>query len=88
MGKHGFISKYAVCPYYRKNDTNRICCEGVEDNNVVHLVFGTPQEWRAYEERFCNSMENYNKCKLCQMLDRKWSEEDNAEILQPKDIYL
>lgn len=69
-----FISKYAVCPFYHRNDTNRICCEGVEDNNTINIVFGAKQDMLAYEKHFCDNIERHKKCLVYQMLNKKYEE--------------
>ncbi|MBP3554003.1 MAG: hypothetical protein J6K63_00030 [Clostridia bacterium] len=65
-----YNSAKAVCPYYHKCDSNRVCCDGVEDGTSIHLVFGDSKRQKAYRERFCNSLERYQTCKLCEMFDR------------------
>lgn len=63
-----YESMYVVCPFYRRNDTNRICCEGVDNSNTLNLVFGSQKKMHEYVIRYCNSMENYHCCMICQML--------------------
>lgn len=67
-----YESKYVVCPFYKRNiDANRICCEGVDPTNTLNLVFGNKKELLRYEKRYCNSMERYQSCLICQMLTAK-----------------
>ena len=75
----GYDSKYVVCPFYRRNDTNRICCEGVEDNNTINLVFGSSREMIEYEKCFCDDMDFHQECLLYQMLKKKY-EEENGDV--------
>ena len=70
-----YESKYVVCPFYRRNDTNRICCEGVDDTNTLNLVFGSKPALLEYEKRYCNSIDNHKRCLLCQMLSSKWEDQ-------------
>lgn len=70
MGLH-YESRYVVCPFYRRNESNRICCEGVGKDNTINLVFGSQPRMHDYIMHFCNSIENYNKCLICQMLESK-----------------
>lgn len=37
--KH-YESKSALCPFYHSEEARAIHCEGTEDNNVLHLIFG------------------------------------------------
>lgn len=69
-----YVSKYVVCPFYRRNDTNRICCEGVNENNTLNIVFGTKQDVLNYEKHFCDSIELHKNCLVYQMLAKKWEE--------------
>lgn len=71
-----FVSKYVVCPFYHRNDTNRICCEGVEDNNTLNIVFGAKQDMLDYERHFCDDMEMHKCCLLYQMLNKKWEDKN------------
>lgn len=66
-----YESMYVVCPFYRRNDTNRICCEGVDTSNTLNLVFGSQKKMHEYVVRYCNSMERYQSCLICQMLMAK-----------------
>ena len=70
-----FDSKHAKCPYYIRTDGNRICCEGVsedEGENTVNLVFESPVKLREYKQRYCNDIKGCHACLLYGMLDRKW----------------
>ena len=75
MSRTGYDSKYVVCPFYHRNDTNRICCEGVEDNNTINLVFASNREMVEYEKCFCDDMDFHKECLLYQMLIKKYEEE-------------
>ena len=72
MSSNGKESKYVVCPFYHKSDTNRIFCEGVSDNNTLNLVFGSRKEMADYEKCFCDDMDFHRECLLYQMLNKKW----------------
>ena len=71
-----YVSKYVVCPFYRRNDTNRICCEGVDKSNTINLVFESKEKTLDYERVFCNDIVKHKDCLICRMLMEKWSEED------------
>lgn len=68
-------SKYAVCPYYRRMQQNRICCEGVSKRNTINLVFEDTYGNLRHRQEYCNSLESYKKCRVCRMLDEKYAEE-------------
>lgn len=70
-----FDSKYVVCPYYRNNDSNRVCCDGVTEGNTVNIVFGDSNKRKRYMECYCNRIDNYSNCRICSMLNKKWSDD-------------
>lgn len=69
-----YISKYVVCPFYHRNDTNRIVCEGVDKTNTLNLVFETKENTLEYERHYCDDMDRHKECLLYQMLTKKWEE--------------
>ena len=69
-----YISKYVVCPFYRRHDDNRICCEGTTDENTINLVFENTKKQKEYGERYCNDMDWCKSCMIYHMLDRKYPE--------------
>ena len=68
-----YVSKYAVCPYYRRHETNRICCEGTSEKNTINIVFGSKQDLKDHEKAYCNAIYGYSKCRVCRMLDEKYN---------------
>lgn len=69
-----YVSKYAKCPYYRRHDTNRICCEGTSDDNTINIVFGSKQDLKEYERAYCNDIFGCRDCPLHKMLDKKYED--------------
>lgn len=69
-----FDSKYVKCPYYRRSDPNRLCCEGLSERNTINLVFEDTKMESAYKQEYCCSLENYNNCMVCAMLNRKYGD--------------
>ena len=47
-----YVSKYTVCPFYHRHDTNRICCEGTSDENTINLVFSDTKKLKDYAISF------------------------------------
>ena len=64
-------SKYVKCPYFRRFDTNRICCEGVGSKNTINVVFESPKQLEEYKRVFCYEIKACHKCLVCKMLDDK-----------------
>lgn len=67
-----YISKYVVCPYYHRHDDNRICCEGTSSRNTINLVFSDSKKLKEYTEKYCENMDNYERCMICQALNTKY----------------
>lgn len=65
------IDKYVVCPYYRSNEQRKILCEGIQDKAYIHLVFSNWLDKRPYMQNYCCSMDNYNNCRIADMLNLK-----------------
>lgn len=72
-----YISKYAKCPYYHRNDDNRICCEGINKSSTINVVFGNPKKLKEYGFTYCNDMDNYKNCLICQALNTKYGVDGN-----------
>ena len=66
-----YWSSYVVCPFYRYNEQKRIVCEGIGKGNTLHLVFASQPMMHDHAVRFCNDIDNYSRCLICQMLERK-----------------
>jgi hypothetical protein len=69
-----YVSKYVVCPYYRRHDDNRICCEGTDskNTNTINLVFGDNKKLKDYTTNFCSDIQCYKKCIICKALNMKY----------------
>lgn len=64
---------YALCPYYRRAERQKIVCEGVEMGTTLHVAFATTTLLQDYKTRFCDK--DYNQCCIAGMLNRKWDDE-------------
>ena len=67
-----FVSKYVVCPFYRRHDNNRICCEGTTDDNTINVVFGDSKKLKEHTVTYCEDISNYKRCQVCKMLSEKY----------------
>ena len=76
MGKSRYVDKFVTCPYYKWSDPNRICCEGVEDNNSTNLIFGNPLNARGYMRDYCCTQYGMKRCQIYNMLNRKYGVKD------------
>lgn len=71
-----YDAKYAVCPYYRRISNNRICCEGLDKRNTINLVFEDVSGIVRHKNDYCFNIDNYPRCRICGMLDRKYEDEE------------
>ncbi len=69
-----YCSEVIVCPYYHRHDGNRIRCEGTNEDNSIHVVFGDQKKQKEYFEEFCYSIQGCRKCLIHQALDIKWQD--------------
>ena len=72
LSNHKYISKYAVCPFYRKHEPNRICCEGISGENTINLVFTDTKKLKEYTAAKCNSIDGHKRCAVSRMLYSKY----------------
>lgn len=65
------VSVYVKCPYYKREQGQKICCEGVTEGSSIHLAFDANVHpgMKDYEKTFCKG--DYNKCPIAQMLNRR-----------------
>ena len=68
MKRH--ISNEVLCPFYHSEDSNRICCEGLEEDSTIHVVFSSSKRKTAYSRRYCCS--EYKACKMSGILYAKY----------------
>lgn len=61
-----------VCPFFKYNDPYHIGCEGVCGGTTLSVNFKSPQDKDEYKDRFCRNIENYHKCRVCEMLEAKY----------------
>ena len=67
-----YESKYVVCPFYRRHESNKICCEGIDETNTINLVFEDSKQLKEYGICFCNDIKCHKSCMLYQMLNQKY----------------
>lgn len=62
---------YVMCPFYKKEETTNVRCEGpIEDTRLV-LQFANKAKRLRYQEKYCKT-ENYKKCRIRKMLEEKY----------------
>lgn len=76
--KNNSIDKVVECPFYHWSSPNRICCEGITDDNTTNLIFGDPTDRKEYMRHYCCNLSKYNQCVICQILNRKYGDSNGA----------
>ena len=66
------LSNNVICPFYLCEERQVVYCEGVEDGTSIHLGFNRPPALKEYKKQFCETQ--YCKCRIAQMLNKKWEE--------------
>lgn len=61
---------YAACPYYKRDDKQMICCEGVEPGTVIRLAFSSAVRRREYKNQFCRGC--WGQCRVAQMQNQRY----------------
>lgn len=72
-----YEAKLVKCPFYKRNDNNRIICEGLEDNNKLHLVFANSIEKSKYMQEHCYSLRACQHCLIHNVMHAKWEMDDD-----------
>ena len=67
-----YSDKNAVCPFYKRQEHQKICCEGIQERSSLYLTFSSPEEQKKYLEQHCNNMDGYCKCKVAIILKSKY----------------
>lgn len=77
MPSGSFKQADVKCPYYRTdNGKNRIDCDGLIPDSVMHSYFFMRSEYKMQMSIFCCGA--YWNCEICTALDNKYRE-DNEE---------
>ena len=70
MAKH-YMSRKALCPFYKHESRQVIYCEGVSNGNVIHLAFANPSECLSHKQRYCRC--SHSDCSISKMLLSKYN---------------
>jgi hypothetical protein len=65
--------KYAVCPYYKDEEQQKIRCEGPEEGTALHLTFAGKEQMRTYRGKYCEG--KWKTCMFARALNEKYDYE-------------
>lgn len=68
--------KFAKCPYYIKQDGNRIICEGIVTKTTLHVAFEHGTDKSTFFKNLCCNIKGCVICPIHQMLDKDYANED------------
>lgn len=66
---------YAACPYYKRDDKQMICCEGIESGTVIRLTFSSAIRHKDYKDQYCRHC--WRQCQVAQMQNRRYEYDEN-----------
>ncbi len=72
-----YEAKLVKCPFYKRNDNNRIVCEGLGKDNKLHLVFGNSIDKARYMQEHCYSLRGCQHCLIHNVMYTKWRMDDD-----------
>ena len=79
--KEGTMARYEAklvkCPFYKRNENNRVVCEGLGDDNKLHLVFSNPTAKSKYMQEHCYSLRTCQDCLIHKAMYAKWEMDDD-----------
>ncbi len=61
---------YTACPYYKRDDKQKICCEGIEPDTGIGLTFSSPARHKDYKNKYCRNC--WMRCQIAQMHNRRY----------------
>lgn len=71
MGEKKEKNYYVMCPFYRKDETVNIRCEGITKESTLVMQFKTKKGREEYQNKYCRTM-GYKTCPLRKMLEQKY----------------
>lgn len=70
-----YVSKAAVCPFYKQEEKTKLRCCGYEKGVHMHLVFGTQAKKAVHERRFCYHIKGYLLCPYYKIAAKQFEED-------------
>lgn len=67
-----YRAKFTKCPFYRREASARIVCEGIPPKSTSSTNFSDSAEKKEYKKTYCER--SYEKCLMYQALMKKYDE--------------
>ena len=65
-----YESANVKCPFYKRNDTKKVCCEGLEEGSQIVVEYDSKNKFKEKIRKNC--AENYKECEVYQMILQKY----------------
>ena len=72
MASDYWESKWAICPFYQRENGQKIVCEGVNEKSNIDIRFDTKNDKYKYVHDFCYSECDHTKCIIHKSLMSKY----------------
>ena len=70
-----YVSKAAVCPFYKQEEKTKVRCCGYEKGVHMHLVFADQEKKMVHKRRFCEHIKGYLKCPYYSVAAKQFEED-------------
>ena len=67
--------KLVKCPFFKGQDMQKLCCEGIQPNSSIILSFSNKNERDLYRTHYCQ--QHFRLCKVYYLNDTKYDDEGN-----------
>lgn len=67
-----WIDKFVKCPFYKREDNNRIVCEGISEKSTISLSYEHHDDKVQYMRTRCESIEGCRRCPIHSLLERRY----------------
>jgi hypothetical protein len=68
-----YLSKEVVCPFYHKEDSTKILCEGFCKSCCIQITFTSKLTLAMHKDRHCNDIKGYTKCPLYPIIIKQYN---------------
>lgn len=70
-----WIDKLIKCPFYKREENNRIVCEGISERSTLSPAYEHHDEKMEHMKKHCMSIEGCRRCPIYSLLDRLYAYE-------------